>query len=56
MDTKSAGILGICVIIAALIIAILVRPQVPAESRVGRFQMGSVPGHAYVIDTTTGQV
>jgi hypothetical protein len=59
MDTKSTGILGVCIIIAALIIGTFLRHQaspVPTETHVGRFQMGSVTGHAYVIDTTTGQV
>ena len=50
MDTKSGGILGMCLIIAALIVTLVPRPQV------GRYQMGGVPGHAYVIDTATGQV
>ena len=50
MDTKSSGILGVCLIIAALIVVLLPRPQM------GRYQMRGVPGHAYVIDTATGQV
>ena len=58
MDTKSSGILGVCLIIAALIVALVPRPASPvgSGSQVGRFQMGGVPGHAYVIDTATGQV
>lgn len=60
MDTKSAGVLGVCLIIAALIVALVPRPQPPVPAptgpQVGRFQMGGVPGHAYVIDTATGQV
>jgi hypothetical protein len=58
MDTKSAGIVGACLIIAALVLALVPRPQAPAPSgpQVGRFQMGGVPGHAYVLDTATGQV
>ena len=57
MDTKSASILGSCLIFAALIVALVPRPQAStAATQVGRFQMSGVPGHAYVIDTTTGQV
>jgi hypothetical protein len=57
MDTKSASILGSCLIIAALIAALVPRPQAStAATQVGRFQMSGVPGHAYVIDTITGQV
>ena len=57
MDTKSASILGSCLIFAALIVALVPRPQASAAAtQVGRFQMSGVPGHAYVIDTTTGQV
>jgi hypothetical protein len=50
VDTKSSGILGACLIVAALMVALLPRPQA------GRYQMAGVPGHAYVIDTATGQV
>ena len=50
MDTKSSAILGVCLIIAALIVVLVPRPQM------GRYQMHGVPGHAYVIDTATGQV
>ena len=49
MDTKSSGILGVCLIIAALIVVLVPRPQM------GRYQMRGVPGHAYVIDTATGK-
>jgi hypothetical protein len=60
VDTKNSGILGVCLIIAALIVALVPRPQpatsVPSGTQVGRYQMGGVPGHAYVIDTATGQV
>jgi hypothetical protein len=57
VDIKSSGILGACLIIAALIVALVPRPQLAASGpQVSRFQMGGVPGHAYVIDTATGQV
>ena len=52
MDKKSALILGVCLITAALVVTLV--PQ--SESQTGRFQMYGVPSHAYVIDTTTGQV
>jgi hypothetical protein len=60
VDTKSAGILGVCLILAALIVALVPRLQAPAPAASGpapcRFQLGGVPGHAYVLDTATGQV
>lgn len=57
MDTKSASILGSCIIIAAFICALVPRTQASTPAmQVGRFQMSGVPGHAYVIDTATGQV
>jgi hypothetical protein len=60
VDTKSSGILGACLVAAAWVIALVPRPQPPAAApagpSVGRFQFGSVPGHAYVPDTATGQV
>jgi len=60
VDTKSAGVLGGCVIVAALIVALVPRHEAPAAAPSGpppgRFQMGGVPGHAYVLDTATGQV
>lgn len=58
MDTKSGGVLGVCLIIAALIVALAPRLPVPVPpgTQIGKYQMGGVPGHAYVLDTTTGQV
>jgi hypothetical protein len=57
MDTKSSGILGVCLIIAALVVALVPRPQpAPSGPQIGRYQVGGVPGHAYVLDTATGQV
>ena len=52
MDTKSASIIGICIIIAALIIALVPRKG----GGTGRFQLGGIPGHVYVLDTETGRV
>jgi hypothetical protein len=59
MDTKSASILGVCIIIAAIILSL--KPSNGTEPKqnqqqMGRFQMCGVPGHAYVIDTETGGV
>jgi hypothetical protein len=60
VDTKSSAILGACLIIAALIVVLVPQPQsaapFPSDPQVGRYQLGGVPGHSYVIDTTTGQV
>jgi hypothetical protein len=57
MDVRGSGVLGACIIIAALIVTIIPRPQPGAGGpAVNRFQMGGVPGHAYVLDTATGQV
>ena len=55
MDNKNSGILGVCLIIAALIVALMPRPAAPG-TQVGRFQMSGVSGHSYVVDTSTGQV
>jgi hypothetical protein len=60
VDTKSSAILGACLIIAALIVVLVPRPQsaapFPSGPQVGRYQLDGVPGHAYVIDAATGQV
>jgi hypothetical protein len=47
---------GVCLIIAALIVTVMPRPQTTTGRPIGRFQMLGTPGHAYVCDTTTGQV
>jgi hypothetical protein len=54
MDVKSATIVGVCIIIAALVLAFIPRPCV----NVGRFQLSNPgeKGMAYVIDTVTGRV
>lgn len=49
MDRTSSLVLGIAVVVAALINAY-------APSASGRYQMAANPGHAYVLDTATGQV
>jgi hypothetical protein len=57
MDTKSSIILGGSLVLAALIVTLV--PcwiSAPATLPVGRFQLGGVPGHAYVLDTSTGSV
>ena len=54
MDKKSALTLGVCLIIASLVVTLV--PQLQTEPQTGRFQMYGVPSHAYVVDTTTGEV
>ena len=58
MDSKSAGILGGCLVIAALIITPepQSQPPGPTDPQVGRFQIRGISNHMYVIDTATGQV
>jgi hypothetical protein len=54
-DIKSASLLGGCLVMAALIIALVPRPQVS----VGRYEIrniGSAVRNTYVIDTSTGRV
>jgi hypothetical protein len=53
MDSKSAGILGGCLVIAALVITLVPGPTDP---QLGRFQIRGISNHMYVIDTATGQV
>jgi hypothetical protein len=50
MDIKVARFLGGCIVGASVILAIAVR------SPNGRYQMTTTAGHAYVLDTATGQV
>lgn len=60
MDTKGSFIVGASIVIASVILGLTLTPKAPLRSapapQIGRFQMGGVPGHAYVIDTTTGEV
>lgn len=58
MDSKSAGILGGCLVIAALVITLVPQSQAPGptDPQLGRFQIGGLSNHMYVIDTATGQV
>ncbi|MBN2438044.1 MAG: hypothetical protein JXL20_05520 [Deltaproteobacteria bacterium] len=60
MDTKSASILGACIIIASTILASSSRKQPdPADTQnIGRFQISNPgeKGMAFVIDTVTGRV
>ncbi|MBX7102813.1 MAG: hypothetical protein K1X57_01950 [Gemmataceae bacterium] len=55
MNDRGHFLLGLCIIVAASLVAFVPRPQSPVPP-VGRYQMSGVPGHAYVIDTVTGQV
>jgi hypothetical protein len=57
LNSNSSTILGVCLIIAALIVVLVPRPNpVPSGPQIGRYQIGGVPGHGYVLDTATGQV
>jgi hypothetical protein len=61
MDTKAASLLGICIVIAALIIALVPRGQPapvsgPAATEVGRYQFGSNGVNCFVLDTKTGRL
>lgn len=57
MDRKNALIIGASMVISAGIIAFALTSQSSnSEPSIGRYQMGGVPGHAYVLDSSTGQV
>jgi len=69
MDSKSAAVLGIsfgltlggAVVLASYVAARAQPLAVPRmgtdnSSVVGRYQIAGIPGHAYVLDTATGQV
>jgi hypothetical protein len=56
MDNKSGVILGVCVIIAACILAFASRQVVPA-SEIGRYQFERSNGvNVFVLDTKTGRI
>ena len=50
MDIRVARFLGGCIVGASVILAVAVRTPN------GRYQMTTTAGHAYVLDTATGQV
>jgi hypothetical protein len=50
MDIKVARFLGGCIVGASVILAVAIR------SPNGRYQLTTTAGHAYVLDTATGQV
>ncbi len=58
MNAQAGGILGGCLIVAALIVTLVPRPSAsaPAGPSVGRYQIAAAAHHAYVLDTATGQV
>jgi hypothetical protein len=65
MDTKSASILGVCIIIAATIVSLKPsnktgpkQTQEIVQQTTGRFQISNPgeKGFAFVIDTETGRV
>jgi hypothetical protein len=55
MDTRGAGIIGGCIIIASLILTLSSRG--PAAPEVGRYQFARSSGvNCFVIDTKTGRL
>jgi hypothetical protein len=55
MDLKSSAVLGGSIIVASLILAVTFSPKA-LDVQPGRFQVGGVPGHAYILDTATGEI
>lgn len=61
MDLKSSLVIGVCVIIAGVALSLTLSLRAPSqppaqEPPSGRFQIAGNPGHAFVLDTATGQV
>jgi len=58
MDTKAAGVLGVCIIIAALFVSPVPRSQpAPASADVGRYQFVRSSGtNCFMLDTRTGRL
>ena len=65
MDSKSASILGVCLIIASAIVSLRsskgtepVQPKIIVQHTTGRFHISSPgeKGYAFVIDTENGRV
>ncbi len=62
MDIKGSLVIGASIVVASIVLGLTQAPKfpapasVPAGAQVGRFQMSGIPGHAYVLDTATGQV
>ena len=58
MDTKAAGVLGVCVIVASLILTLVPRgTAVPPVPEVGRYQFARSNGvNCFVPDTKTGRL
>jgi hypothetical protein len=57
VDVKNSLIIGVCLIIAAAVLGFAVSPRPGGqEPPRGRFQVAGSPGHAFVLDTATGQV
>jgi hypothetical protein len=61
VDSKSSLILGASIVLASAIGAFGLShrsapPAAGQEPPAGRFQIAGIPGHAYVLDTATGQV
>ena len=56
MSAKSSGILGGCIVLAALIVALVPRGALsPAGAEVGRYQFATGGGSVFVLDTKTGR-
>jgi hypothetical protein len=61
VDTKNSLILGVCLIVAGIGLALILSwgpasPPAGQDPPLGRFQIAGSPGHAFVLDTATGQV
>ena len=54
MNLKSTALLGGCIILAAVILAVMLRPEPPPEA--SRFQLIQSDGGYVVLDTRTGEV
>ena len=57
MDTKAAGVLGVCIISAALIVSLPQRQPAPTAAEVGRYQFVRSNGtNCFVLDTKSGRL
>jgi hypothetical protein len=55
MDTKAAGVLGVCIVIASFILTLV--PRGTAVPEVGRYQFARSSGaNCFVLDTRTGRL
>src|SRR3954462_6540674 len=57
MDTKAAGILGVCIVVAGVIVSLAARIPPPPGGEVGPSQFPrSNGGNCFVLDTRTGRL